>query len=434
MWRRLHFTDFYGANSVRASGARCDEIQPMREHSPPHTARALAQPDDGLWMRLALEQAQLAALAGEVPVGAVVVRGGVLLATGRNAPIAGHDPTAHAEIAALRAAAQTVGNYRLDGCSLYVTLEPCAMCSGAMLHARLDRVVFGATDVKTGAAGGALNLFAHPGLNHHTTVSGGVLAGECLSLLQAFFRPRRHNATPLREDALRTPAQRFAALHPPWQTQAVADLPALGGLRMQWGEAGPPSAKIALVCLHGNPGWGWQYAPLVAEWAGLGVRVWVPDLVGFGQSDKPKKETAHTLLWHHTVLMQWLEHLAAQRVVLVQPWAADALPHSLVQTLSMALGSRCLGVFRCRLPEMAANVLAAPYPDRGHSAGPRAWSDSGQMPLALRDVDSKALMTRASAWWAGGVAPPPIADSLDKVIALARAAPELPLPVGYSPA
>ena len=124
--------------------------------------------DDAHFMRLAIEQARLAAAAGEVPVGAVLVRAGQVIATGRNAPIAGHDPTAHAEIAALRAGAAALGNYRLDGCTLYVTLEPCTMCAGAMLHARLARVVYGAADAKTGAAGSVANPFADPRLNHQT--------------------------------------------------------------------------------------------------------------------------------------------------------------------------------------------------------------------------------------------------------------------------
>ena len=142
-------------------------------------------------MQLALAQAAFAAQAGEVPVGAVVVQSGVVIATGRNAPIEGHDPTAHAEIAALRAAAKALGNYRLPDCTLYVTLEPCAMCSGAMLHARLKRVVFGATDAKTGAAGSVINLFEQPQLNHQTVLLGGVLAGESAALLKDFFSRRR---------------------------------------------------------------------------------------------------------------------------------------------------------------------------------------------------------------------------------------------------
>jgi tRNA(Arg) A34 adenosine deaminase TadA len=146
---------------------------------------------DAHFMRLALAQARAAAAQGEVPVGAVVVHQGRVIATGCNAPIARHDPTAHAEIAALRSAAQILGNYRLDGCELFVTLEPCAMCSGALLHARLKRVVFGANDPKTGAAGSVLNLFEEARLNHHTVVQGGVLATDCAKLLADFFRQRR---------------------------------------------------------------------------------------------------------------------------------------------------------------------------------------------------------------------------------------------------
>jgi len=144
---------------------------------------------DAHWMGLALEQARAAAAAGEVPVGAVVVKDGQVIATGRNAPIASHDPTAHAEVVALREAASVLGNYRLDGCTLYVTLEPCAMCSGAMLHARVDRVVFGAADPRTGVAGSVLNLFGHTQLNHQTRVTGGVLADECGQLLKDFSNP-----------------------------------------------------------------------------------------------------------------------------------------------------------------------------------------------------------------------------------------------------
>ena len=146
---------------------------------------------DESFMRLALAQAALAAAEGEVPVGAVVVCNGQVIATGRNAPIGGHDPTAHAEIIALRAAAAALGNYRLPECELYVTLEPCAMCSGAMLHARLKRVVFGAADSKTGAAGSVINLFEQSQLNHQTATSGGVLAAECATLLKGFFSQRR---------------------------------------------------------------------------------------------------------------------------------------------------------------------------------------------------------------------------------------------------
>lgn len=143
------------------------------------------------FMRLAMEQARLAGSLGEVPVGAVVVLGDEVVGLGYNRPIGGHDPSSHAEIAALRDAGQRLGNYRLPGCELYVTLEPCVMCSGAIMHARIARVVFGAHDPKTGAAGSVVNLFAETRLNHHAEVTGGVLAAECGAMLSAFFAARR---------------------------------------------------------------------------------------------------------------------------------------------------------------------------------------------------------------------------------------------------
>jgi tRNA(adenine34) deaminase len=154
-----------------------------------------SDPADEQGMRLALDQALNAELAGEVPVGAVIVRdtgqGPQVIATGYNRPITTHDPTAHAEIVALRHAAQLLQNYRLPDCTLYVTLEPCAMCAMALLHARFKRVVFAATDPKTGAAGSVADLFAEPRLNHHTTLVGGVLAEPAAALLRRFFAERR---------------------------------------------------------------------------------------------------------------------------------------------------------------------------------------------------------------------------------------------------
>jgi len=167
----------------------------------PTPAGAGADPQAERFMALALEQAQLAWDRGEVPVGAVVVKDGQVIATGFNQPISGHDPTAHAEIVALRAAAATLGNYRLPGCELYVTLEPCIMCSGAMMHARLARVVYAARDPKTGACGSVVNLFDEQALNHHTQVSGGVLADQASALLRAFFAQRRAAARASRDPA-----------------------------------------------------------------------------------------------------------------------------------------------------------------------------------------------------------------------------------------
>jgi len=142
-------------------------------------------------MQAALAEARLAVEAGEVPIGAVVVHEGVIVARGQNRVLRDLDPTAHAEIVAMRAAALSVGNYRLNGCTLYVTLEPCAMCAGAMIHARLDRLVFAASDPKAGAAGSVLAVLNHPQLNHQIQVEQGILAEESAELLKSFFRERR---------------------------------------------------------------------------------------------------------------------------------------------------------------------------------------------------------------------------------------------------
>ena len=146
---------------------------------------------DRQFMEQALEQAQLAAAGGEVPVGAVIVRNGVVLSKAFNKPITNHDPSAHAEMLVLRQAALSEENYRLPGTTLYVTLEPCTMCAGAMLHARVDRIVYGAADPKTGAAGSVLDVFSSKQINHQTVIEGGVMGEECGQLLRDFFKERR---------------------------------------------------------------------------------------------------------------------------------------------------------------------------------------------------------------------------------------------------
>jgi tRNA(adenine34) deaminase len=144
-------------------------------------------------MKIAMDLAKEAAAAGEVPVGAIVVKDGQIIGRGSNAPIGLHDPSAHAEIQALRDAANNIGNYRLVDCTLYVTLEPCAMCTGAIQHARISRLVFGASDAKTGACGSVVNLMAETKLNHHTEVTNGIMADETAMLLSNFFKERRRN-------------------------------------------------------------------------------------------------------------------------------------------------------------------------------------------------------------------------------------------------
>ena len=147
--------------------------------------------DDARWMQLALEQAQLALQAGEVPVGAVVIKEGQVVGSGFNRNLTDKDPTAHAEVVALRQAAARLGNHRLPGCTLVCTIEPCAMCAGAMVHARISRLVYGAADPKAGAAGSVLEVTNHPRLNHRIEVTPGVLGEECSELLRSFFAERR---------------------------------------------------------------------------------------------------------------------------------------------------------------------------------------------------------------------------------------------------
>lgn len=398
---------------------------------------------DEIFMQQALAEARRADAAGEVPVGAVVVRRGEVIATGRNAPVDGHDPTAHAEIVALRAAAQALGNYRLDDCELFVTLEPCAMCSGAMLHARLKRVVFGAADPKTGAAGSVLNLFGEPRLNHQTALQGGVLAGECGELLQAFFRRRRADkreesrlAHPLRDDALRTPDAAFDDVPGyPWQPSYVSDLPALGGLRLHYldesegGEAG--KGGLTYLCLHGNPAWSYLYRKMIPVLLEAGHRVVAPDLVGFGKSDKPKKDGFHTFSVHRQVLLELVERLDLQNVVLVvQDWggllgltlpmaAPQRYQGLLVMNTTLGTGDAPLPagfvawremcaknpefdvarLFARGNPQMRAAECAAynaPFPDRGHRAALRAFPP---MVPEVPDADGAAVSREARRFW-----------------------------------
>lgn len=326
---------------------------------------------DAHWMTLALAEAQQAAEAGEVPVGAVVVKDGVLIASGRNAPVASNDPSAHAEINALRAAGAALGNYRLDGCELFVTLEPCAMCAGAMLHGRLARVVFGAADPKTGAAGSVIDLLGQAQLNHRTRVQGGVLAEECQALLQTFFRGRRsaarEAAEPLPDDALRTPAERFGALVDyAFEPHYVNDLPSLKGWRMHYLDEGPHDAGHACLCLHGPGEWSYLFRHLVGV---EGLRVLAPDLIGFGLSDKPKREAVHQLEWHRDVLLEWLDRLDPGRLALVHSASASTLASLLVE----ATPARFPWVMSAPDGgESTGDAWRAPFPDRGYEAALRA--------------------------------------------------------------
>ena len=395
--------------------------------------------NDTDFMQLALAQAELALAAGEVPVGAVLVRDGVVIAQAHNAPIAEHDPSAHAEMQVLRQAAAALANYRLEDCTLYVTLEPCTMCAGAILNARLAKVVWGAAEPKTGACGSVIDVFAKAQLNHHTLSQGQVLAEQCALPLQTFFKQQRlaHKAqaagTRLREDAVRTPDMVFNNLPGyPWQANYISDLPALNGLRMHYLDEGPVDAEVTWLCLHGNPAWSYLYRHMVPVFVAAGHRVIAPDMPGFGKSDKPKKDSAHTFDWHRAVLLEFIEALDLRHIQLVvqdwggilgltlpmaQPWRYQSL---LVMNTLLATGEQPLSqgflawkqmcadkplfdvgkLFARGNPQMSADECAAynaPFPDAGHRAALRAFP-----PMVPSGVESPgaAVSRQAADFWA----------------------------------
>ena len=388
-------------------------------------------------MGLALAQAQAAQRVGEVPVGAVVVHQGRVIGAGHNSPIGDHDPSAHAEINALRQAAQTLGNYRLEDCTLYVTLEPCAMCCGAIAHARLARVVYGAAEPKTGAVTSVTRLFDLPGM-HAPSVTGGVMAEACGELIQSFFREKRvmHQLdkphTPLRDDAVRTPDAAFADLPGyPWPATYLPDMPVLNGLRMHCLDLGPQDAGITWLCLHGNPAWSYLYRKMIPVFLAAGHRVVAPDMPGFGRSDKPKKTSQHGFDWHRQVLLDMVEQLDLQRVVLVvQDWGGIlglTLPMAqperyrglLAMNTTLATGTqplsagfvawrqmcndkplfdvgRLMGRGNLHLSPAECAAYQAPFPDAGHRAALRAFPNL--VPEQAQDEGAE-LSRQAEVFW-----------------------------------
>lgn len=349
-----------------------------------HTAeRDSARPHfnahDVHWMRHALLQAHMGAAAGEVPVGAVIVKGGEIIASAHNRTQATNDPCAHAEVLALREAGAKLGTSRLDGCTLYVTLEPCTMCAGAALGARLDRVVFGAREPKTGAAGSVHNVFAQAAINHRTRVAGGLLGDNSVGILQNFFTRRRQQqreaaraAHPLPDFALRLPIDALDAVthwpEPSWRS----DLPAAAGLRLAVVDTGGGSAElssdddngpITLLCIHGHGDWSHVFAPLVRRWqrqcdAGL-LRIVAPDLAGAGRSDQPKKAALHTAQWHATQIAQWVRALALRRVVVLG--LGDGAGLALMAARQLPAGTFVGGWLHNAWPPLAHLPAPAPW-------------------------------------------------------------------------
>ena len=420
--------------------------------------------DDTHWMRVALQQAQAAAQAGEVPVGAVVVRGGLIIGRGCNRPVGLHDPSAHAEIQALRDAAQHVGNYRLEDSTLYVTLEPCAMCAGAILNARVARVVWGAAEPRTGAAGSVVNLFANAQLNHHTQTTAGVLADDAAALLTGFFAERRQAqqvaaraAHPLRDDALRMDEKGFSADCDCASSSCFySEWPALAGLRLHAKDshADCPDAPAALrwLMLPASPAHQGLFRPLAQALQAQGDRVVVPDWIGLGRSDRPKKDAAVNDALHLAVLQALTEHLkllpeTPEKLVIAAHGDAARLGLALYRLLAQAgvpparmglwfinpaLARHATPAYRQWLQQVqrkpaldvaqalqtsgwdgvpAADIAQwqAQFPDKGHRAGLRAWARDAQAWIdaeagstnALLDLPDASLVSvgEEARWW-----------------------------------
>lgn len=344
--------------------------------------------DDGHYMALALAQARLAAQAGEVPVGAVLVHEGVVVAATHNRTVSDHDPTAHAEVLALRQGGRHMGNHRLEGCELYVTLEPCAMCAQAIAHARLARVVYGAPEPRTGAAGSVVDILGDPRLNPHTQVQAGVAADESAGLLKAFFEARRadikRNAQPLRDDALRVSEPVLLAWARDWplwsrlQPYSVfsTGVPGLQGLRLHHMDrpatAGASPDALPWLCLHGPGAWWVEWASWLAQ-PPNGCRVLVPDLIGHGQSDKPKKARWHSLDRHAQVLRDWLDSLRVDKVELVVAPGQEALAGRLSLLAPARVHWQGVPV-QADTSGLPPGWADAPCPDKGHKAAWQAWA------------------------------------------------------------
>jgi tRNA(adenine34) deaminase len=264
------------------------------------------------------------------------------------------------------------------------------MCSGGILHSRLKRVVFGARDPKTGCAGSVLNLFAQSQLNHQTQVDSGLLEDECGQVLQRFFKHKREQqremAVPLREDALRTPDRCFAYLPGyPWEAHFVSDLPRLSGLQMHFVDAGPRDSATAYLLIHPIPGWSYSYRHAMTYLLGQGGRVLAPDLIGFGKSDKPKREDAHSADFHVRYLLEWLARLDLHHVTLVLPHADHPLAQSLITQAPDRIHDLLLLPAITNAADAAEGLaLNAPYPDAGHRAGERAFASKRLQPQKIK--------------------------------------------------
>ncbi len=364
-------------------------------------------------MRVALAQAQRAGERGEVPVGAAIYQRGVLIAQAHNAPISLCDPSAHAEVLVLKEAAKVLGNYRLEDCTLYVSLEPCAMCAGAIFNARVREVVYAARDAKSGAAGSVVDLFADSRLNHHTRIRGGVLEQQSATLLQDFFKAQRRLQRQaavqaksfLREDAVRRSLESLPCFESSTLSSSFYVLKAVPGMRLHYlhGEPSCLPTGQTYVCLHGANTCAGVFEPVFASLLSSGARVLAPDALGFGASDRFKKSRSHDFTLLMQSLLEWIEFMDLKDICFI---THDA---SLVWAL----------LLKARLPQRVVSVLAinpclksSLVPERDHGHDPHglalyaclgAWLKKGlQLPhieahFAALSSELSAKETRALA-------------------------------------
>lgn len=292
---------------------------------------------DEYFMQLALEQAKDAERAGEIPVGAVVVHDGKVVSVGRNRTIEACDPTAHAEIIALRAAAESVGNHRMEGLELFVTLEPCPMCAGAIFHSRLSRLIYGAPDPKTGVAGSVTNLFEIRGLNHQTRLTAGVLREQCTQQLQKFFLNLRlskaSQRTKLRDDAVRPQVTTFSKYHrflesgEYWMSS--------DGWRVHYIDSRVLNPRRNVVFLHDFPYWSYQCGEIFEKLRLSNFRIIAPDLLGCGLSDRPKRDDWHTVSNHAEIVRNLLKSLEIENLTIVASKHQSKLTECLAEILKI---------------------------------------------------------------------------------------------------
>jgi tRNA(adenine34) deaminase len=378
-------------------------------------------------MALALQEARKAECAGEVPVGAIVVLDGQVIGSGHNQTIGLKDPCGHAEIYALQTAALTVGSHRLTGATLYVTLEPCAMCSGAIFQARLSRLVYGAHEPKTGTAGSVLDLFQVKELNHHTVVTSGVLSADCQDVLTQFFTrtrlTKRAEHTPLREDALRMDESSL----PQAASRLLVKkyLRSVTGLQLRYFDSGPVSARNIVLFLHEYGFWSYQLWEIGAAFSLRGCRSVIPDLAGSGGSDRPKRRNWHNLDAHVGLLLELIEFEDLQITAIVSVGnvhsLAVRLKHELnlpehrlihfgleaeVPSDSAALQHKHRGNIPAdawpqkakvgwnALPADARLALIAHFPDRGHMAIFESLGTSPYWPVILSQEHINSAITQ----------------------------------------